>query len=338
MAYRLKKGRIGAKAVRRLGFEQIDRALAVLGSDTVSPEGVHECRKVVKRVRAVLRLFEPKIKPKTFKACYRGIGEAADLLAGARESHVLQETISKLETRFGPVEALPLAPLKVHLEKRAHEHPHAVDVALTERLKERFEEEKRRLSALQFKGRGFSVLEPGLARTYRLARQNHKRAESAPTDENLHDLRKAVQWHWRQLALLAAAWPEQFSVHIAACKQLAEILGDDHDLSMLLVELEPFLGTDIGDVAAIRALALRRQDELRHQAYPMCARLFAERPTAFVRRIRSYWRAKGKMPAPLADAPAGSLTVSQLNGGRKAAAAPRLVAKPAKAERSQQSQ
>ena len=124
MAYRLKKGRIGAKAVRRLGFEQIDRALAVLGSDTVSPEGVHECRKVVKRVRAVLRLFEPKIKAKTFKACYRGIGEAADLLAGARESHVLQETISKLETRFGPVEALPLAPLKVHLEKRAHEQPH----------------------------------------------------------------------------------------------------------------------------------------------------------------------------------------------------------------------
>lgn len=335
MAYRLKKGRIGAKAVRRVGFEQIDRALAVLGGDTVSPEGVHECRKVVKRVRAVLRLFEPKLTPKTFKACYRGIGEAADLLAGARESHVLKETILKLETRFGPVEALPLASLKSHLEQRDNEHPHVVDAALATKLAERFTEERKRLAALRFKARGFEALEPGFVRTYRLARQDFDAARRTANDEILHDLRKAVQWHWRQMALIEAVWPQYFAVHISACRQLAEILGDDHDLSVLLVELDRVPDFDQSSAAAIRALAMRRQDELRHQAYPMCERLFAEKPADFARRIHSYWRAKGKMPAPAEDARAATIPALQLNGGRKAAAAPRLVAKPSKAERSQ---
>lgn len=332
MSFSLKRRRIGSKAVRKICFEQIDRALGVLGHETIAPEDVHECRKVVKRIRAVLRLIEPNVNRKTFKDCYRGIGQVSDRLAHARERHVLEGTIAKLEARFGAEASGVLGPLKAAVAVRKSEVPHTVDAVLAAELKSRFEDERRRIAALRFKGKGFSTLAAGFSETYARARKNFRIARRAPADENLHELRKAVQWHWRQMALFASAWPEQFAVHIAACRQLAEILGDDHDLAMLASELNGIAGLGETDRAPITALAVRRQSELRQMAFPMCERLFAEKPAAFITRIRRYWRAKGKVSHAVEPVAVPANPPLQLNGGPKTATAPRLVAKAAKLE------
>lgn len=308
MAYRLKPGKLKRQHVRAIAREQAQRAVAVLAAEDVSPAGVHDTRKVVKRLRALLKLIEPSMPKREFAARYRGIGRAGDLLAGARDRHVMEETTRKLEAHSGAGASKALAALKAHLQPAGDNgapHLSRDDVA---RARLAFAGEARQFSKLALRGKGFPAIEGGLEGTYRLARKTMARAYAAPSDENFHELRKAVQWHWRHMSLLSRCWPGYFGVRISACQDLAEALGDDHDLAVLLEEVHKLSGLESADRAALEKIVRGRQQQLREAAYGLAERLFAERPRAFARRMRAYWEAKS--PPPLAagkpDAAAGS--------------------------------
>jgi CYTH domain-containing protein len=73
---------------------------------------------------------------------------------------------------------------------------------------------------------------------------------------------------------------------------LAESLGNDHDVAVLVALLDARPG-DYGtpsEVAHIRELARRRQDELRIASVRLGATIYAESSTAFARRIAQYWK------------------------------------------------
>lgn len=325
MSYRLRKGRISSKNVRRLCREQIDRALAVASAEQLTPEGVHEVRKVVKRVRAALRLIEPRISSKTFKDCYRGIGRVGDHLAEVRNRHVFENTIAKLESAFGVEAEAALSPLKAHfVPRQAATVAPADPAALLNGLTVLLQNERRKIDAVRLKARGFDVIAPGLEATYSRARRRFAIARRNPSDDNLHELRKTVQWHWRQIALISAAWPAVLDAHIAACRELAELLGDDHDLSELLKAAGTIADLSTPEHGTIRALIARRQDELRGAATPLAARIVSEKPRAFIDRMRNYWRAVGEIAPKPATTPLPLVTAA---ASRKVAAAPRLVAR-----------
>lgn len=310
MAYRLKKGKLSPKAVRAIAAEQIARAHAALTADTVGPAGVHEGRKAVKRLRALLRLIEPAMAKPQFATLYKDIGRVGDLLAGARERHVLEETVRKLELHCGLEAAGVLAPLKNALQSKAHGHTPHLDPKNAAAIRQAFARQGRKFSKLQVKSEGFAAIEGGLEGTYRAARRNFARAYRHPDDEHFHDLRKTVQWHWRHMALLSRAWPAYFSMRIAAAHELAEALGDDHDLSMLIAEAQGLEALRGEAGAAAIQLARKRQQDLRNEAYALTERLFAERPRAFVKRIKSYWQAK----RPIVSATAPGAAVPAANG------------------------
>jgi hypothetical protein len=71
------------------------------------------------------------------------------------------------------------------------------------------------------------------------------------------------------------------------------VLGDDHDLALLIAFLHSDRASGIGDEAAsgIERLALNRQQELRALAQPMGQRLFAEGARSLRRRMAVYWDA-----------------------------------------------
>src|SRR5215467_10608697 len=104
MTYRFKLQEPIGQAVRRVGLEQIEIATAKLaGTDDVAT-AIHDARRCLKRLRALLRLVEPGLAEGLYRreaARLAGIGR---LLAGARDLHVMRQTLSKLEGRF---EALP---------------------------------------------------------------------------------------------------------------------------------------------------------------------------------------------------------------------------------------
>jgi len=79
----------------------------------------------------------------------------------------------------------------------------------------------------------------------------------------------------------------------AETRQLAYLLGDDHDLAVLRETLVQE-SDDLGDrdvIDALAALAGRRQDQLRAEAQTLGWRLFAETPADYCRRLHASWHA-----------------------------------------------
>src|SRR5579884_1919695 len=95
MAYRFKRKESVAKAVRRLGCEQIEHAFGCL-EDVEDAEAVHCARKDIKKVRAVLRLVRSCVRKKEFRKLTRGFREAAELLAPVRDAYVKTEALRRL--------------------------------------------------------------------------------------------------------------------------------------------------------------------------------------------------------------------------------------------------
>ncbi len=328
MAYRFKLDELSAKGFRRIAREQIQRALTELGRTEMTAANVHETRKVVKRLKSLLRLIRPALPEKMFRTRYQRISKIGAALAHSRDTHVMIETIGKLETRFGPESIRVLQPLRPFLSRSrdaTHERtdPLAIRRALATAI---FESQK--FEKIAFNKKGFEALSAGVEETYRAGRRNLARAYKRPSDEAFHELRKTVQWHWRQMALISRAWPEYFEVRIAAARQLAELLGDDHDLAVLEAGVRK-LRTHLPENAGpIENLIILRKDELRKEALPYTERLFAERPKEFVRRIAAYWTSARKMRQLERDAKDDGETYKRGNATKTADSGPLTGAEP----------
>lgn len=287
MAYRFKLDDPIEKGFRRIAREQIDRALSELSPLEVGPGGVHQCRKALKRLRALLALVAPAIGDKAAKRHHDALRNTARLLAAPRENVVLLDTIAKVTAAADPSDRPSLQPLRDEFARRSAELSRPLDGETAQQARIWLVKESKRLSKTRFKHRGFDAL--ALEAAYQAGRRALKRAYAKPSDEAFHDLRKAVQLHWRHMALLSRAWPEVFEARVAAARELSQILGDDHDLAMLA-------GAVAADATAsdqIKAVAERvcrsEQQKLREAAEHRLLRLYTEPPGAFRRRIAAYW-------------------------------------------------
>src|SRR5215207_7408884 len=101
--YRLKKGEPVPEGIARIAVGRIDHALDGLRgkTDSTPEEAVHEARKDMKKLRALLRLVRGEVGESTFareNACFR---DAARELSGARDTDVMLETLKRLELPEG---------------------------------------------------------------------------------------------------------------------------------------------------------------------------------------------------------------------------------------------
>jgi CHAD domain-containing protein len=297
MAYRLKPDQSFDAGVRRIALEQIDRGLHHLQGGGDEGDPIHETRKALKRIRALLRLVRPGLTShdyRTENARYRDIGR---LLAGARDSQVLLETVNKFEAMSGGRTKSAFAAARSRLASKAaaggdSDGDDAIAVAIEELVAARAV-----MAELVFKDTEFEIAIEGMSRTYRQAARAFVRAYEEPDAEALHEWRKFVQHHWRQMSLLTAAWPEMAHARVAAAKEISNMLGEDHDIEVMLGALEakthksgqtkPALTE--GQQKLAHACAIERQAELRAACHTLGLRLFAEPADAFAERMRRYW-------------------------------------------------
>ena len=111
------------------------------------------------------------------------------------------------------------------------------------------------------------------------------------SDEAMHEWRKAEKNLWYQMRLLAPTAPSMIGPLIDRLDDLAEALGDDHDLAVLIERLESDPDRFGGEKATSEAIDLARdqQRDLRARAFRLGATVYAESPKAFVRRLHRYW-------------------------------------------------
>lgn len=316
MAYRLKLDEGIQAGVRRIGVAQIERAIACLeATGDESATGIHEARKSLKRIRALLRLVRPALGERVFARENGDFRDTGALLSHTRDTQILLETVTKLDTRFGEASGSGLRKLREVLAGSLTVADAAAEAGPRAEAIKRLQQAKPRFARLKLDPDDFDAIRAGLEQTFRRARAAFDASYDEPSDERFHDLRKGVQQHWRHMALLRRAWPEVADARLATARRLSQILGDDHDLAILAARLEspPLAEIPHRDRRTILKLAARRQDELRAQARPMGERLFADGPRSVGRRFATYWNAARELNAAGRGQPGDGLKVLQRN-------------------------
>jgi CHAD domain-containing protein len=281
-AYRLRIDEPLPGEIARVARGRIDHALDELRgrSDSTPEEAVHEARKDMKKLRALLRLVRGELGNQTFgreNACFR---DAARELAGTRDSDVMLETLGSLDLPSGLGWELSKAIQAERASDGAVDRQSAARGAIAI-----LTEARERVGGWPLENDSFDALAGGLRRTYKRGRGDFEAARAEPATEALHEWRKRVKELWYHHTLLRELWPPVMEAVGDDAHELSDRLGDDHDLAVLggwLAERAP------SDAPVFEALDARRE-ALQADAFELGARLYADKPSAYVKRLERLW-------------------------------------------------
>ena len=291
-AYRLKLSEPLPAEIARVARGRIDHALDELRgkSDSTPEEAVHEARKDMKKLRALLRLVRGELGTDTFdreNGCFR---DAARELAGTRDSDVMLDTLASLELPSG----LGWELRKLVQAQLAGDGTHDRDVAAS-RAVAILTEARTRVDEWPLAHDSFEAVAKGLERTYRRGRRAFRAAHEEPSAEALHEWRKRVKDLWYEHTLLRELWPPVMAAAGDEAHELSDRLGDDHDLVVLAAWVRGHLDPDPDFSEAV----IRKRAELQRDAFALGERLYAEKPSAYTRRIEGLWNAsEARVRAP----------------------------------------
>jgi len=294
MAYRLKDTEPVPDGIKRISLDQIDRALDRLSIKTRNRDrAVHDARVCFKKIRAVLRLVYGELGRDTFKHENREYRDLGRKLAKTRDTAVVVGTLEELVRDFNKVLAQSdFKALRKRLRRSQAQQQGQKKQSLSE-VAEALSSTKDRVETWPIKSDGFSALSTGLKRVYKRGRSGYELAHVNRTTENLHEWRKQVKYLWYQISVLNPMWPRALDALADDLNRLADYLSEDHDLAMLTTTAID-QAEALGDPAEVEKLILlidQRRILLQTKAALLGARIYSERPKAFVKRMQGYWEA-----------------------------------------------
>jgi hypothetical protein len=292
MTYRLQVDEPIAQGVSRIGLAQIEMALTRLADRKDPAAAIHDTRRCLKRVRALLRLVRPALPPNVYRREANRLAGIGRLLAEARDQHVMQQTLGKLGEHSTGLPADIGARFNGLMTngggKKAGTGPRSRQQAVAS-----LEQAHKFLAGLARRDIDLEHIAEGLERTYRRARRAFHEAYKSPVDEAFHEWRKAAQQHWRHMQLLSRVWPDVMGGRASEAKELSRLLGEDHDVHVLLAFAagRGRKALSEADFAMLVSLGRSLQADLRQQARPRGKRLFAEKASELSERVAHYWTA-----------------------------------------------
>ena len=284
---RMATGPESAAAIRRELLQGLAPTAARLETRRpLSPTDVHDARKRLKRARALLALLEPALSESDFVACDRAFLAAGKSLATHRDATVLARTCARLR-RHASFSPAAVASLPDSLRVNRHDRLAPTEALVTQR---RLQQGLQRLASARLVARGWPAIGRGLRAVYRRGRRRMPAAkERHPTSECLHAWRRHVKRYWHVLELFEVADPDRLRGVVADARRLAEVLGQEHDLSLLAAHLEGHRSRHTAaHVEVLRELEDRRS-RLTRRARKLGARVYAERPREVAEHMRRTW-------------------------------------------------
>jgi CHAD domain-containing protein len=288
--YRLETGETPKQGISRVAQGELDLTIGLLEA---APNGdgdadaVHEARKALKRLRALLRVSRPALDDARYRRENVVFRDAGRELSDARDAQVLVETLDGLLERFR--DELPrgtCSRLRDQLAAGAREaeakKPASYDAVLDSLSNARSRVSHWPLPAQN--GRG--SLADGFERIYRRGRRARRHAKAEPSTENLHELRKRAKDLWHAAQLLEPACPAKMKRLSKQAHHLSDLLGDDHDLAVLLEYAcqHPELLRS-GELELLQSVIGLRSRSLRRQAFAGAADLYRRKPKQMVQRL-----------------------------------------------------
>jgi CHAD domain-containing protein len=288
--YRLEPGETPREGLRRVADAQLDLTTSLLDDPPRGDRGaeaIHEARKALKRLRALLRVSRDSLGAERYHRENTVLRDAGRELSSARDARVLLETLDSLRTEHpDAVDQDTWTDLREALAADAHEvAEHNREAAA--RAVVALSDARTRVAdwSLPEQG-GPERLAPGLLRIYRRGRRAQQAAETDPSSENLHELRKRSKDLWYAAQLLRSASPKRMRKLRRRAHELADLLGDDHDLTVLLERARRLpAAIDRPELQLLQSVIERRQQELRKRAFEHAERLYHRKPRRILRRL-----------------------------------------------------
>ncbi|MDH3316841.1 MAG: CHAD domain-containing protein [Gammaproteobacteria bacterium] len=290
MSYCLRRNEGVEENIKRIALEQIEHAIAEI-RDTRNDlhDTVHRVRKRCKKIRALVRLIRPEFGKfyHLENAWYR---DAARELSHARDAQVLVLTHDKLMRHYHDAgyDFSPVRDQLVRCRRGVSDNPRRMAKCF-EVVLQRMKSGRKRVPLWSLDMNSQMAISKGLKKTYKRGQKAMSKALAAPADENLHDWRKQVKYHWYHSQILRPIAQGELQKRCEQTNLLSDLLGDEHDLGVLRRALA---GSSEGHDARLKLrsyfdLIDRRRMELRTQADTVGRRIYAEKAKDLSNRIRA---------------------------------------------------
>jgi CHAD domain-containing protein len=293
--YRLRRKESPIAGIRRVAEGRAEDALDQLhdGMEHNPGTAVHEARKDLKKIRSVLRLVRHDVGEDLYERENVRFRNAGRALSGARDAQVKLETLAALRERFDERFAEDELALFVHALEAERERlaDPAGDALALDRAMGAIDAGRDAIADWPLHRDDWSLIGPGLRRSYRRGRNRLADVRPEANDEAIHEWRKRVKDLWYHVRLVRNANDSVLREMADQLHGLSDLLGDHHDLAVLrddAIERRE-LFTD-GALGKLLASISERQDELAADAIDLGQHAYAKKPKAFERRIRGYWR------------------------------------------------
>jgi hypothetical protein len=257
---------------------------------------IHEARKSLKKARAALRLLRDGVSDTAYLRENARLRDAGRLLTPLRDAKSLIDALDSLQKRYAS--KLPdsgLAPLNKILHAnlaRAHRHFHPGATHQSAELNNCVTLIQNSLAMA--KRQKIRSIEPvhigsGLRRIYREGRKAHAEARADPTTERLHEWRKQVKYLLNATDGLRSMGSNGNGVKkmLKRADCLADLLGNDHELAMLALEIDRVNQASASADAMIKTLHRfidRSRAKLQKRAFKSGTKLYDQKPRQFSKR------------------------------------------------------
>lgn len=295
--------------VKRVTMEQLELAAKGFFDGNGDLGGaVHESRKSIKRVRALLRMVRGELPDHIYDFENKSLRDTARLVAKLRSAQGVLNAATSVRDLYGDflaegtftvlLERLTRRRDLLELETVEDRNLAGRVVRSLERAYHRYgswptDPEAREVYGLGIRD-SFDAVRPGLSSTYTHGRQTMVKAYERSASDDFHEWRKKVKDMRHQMEFLAPLWPEVLVGTAVTLGRLGDILGEDHDIAELedlLVE-RPDLCPERRERSLFHALARQRRNELQVAAEILGRRVYAEKPDSLTHRFGEYWSAR----------------------------------------------
>jgi CHAD domain-containing protein len=289
-----------SEGIDRVVARQFEIALAIRDEPAESQAlAVHETRKAIKRLRAVLRLVRDSISHDSYHSDNALLKLVAAELSTVRDSWVMSQILGRLLPASNGTGVVTVVMDRLQERYRAESHALLENRAQMGSIVEQLEQVRSRSARWsQVPGERsvalpheFVMIAPGLERVYKRGRRGMRIVADSPTDTLLHVWRKRTKYLRHQIEALNVLDPEGLHALETQLETLTDLLGDDHDLAVLLVRFDDDASLSSGvAVAGILDAVVEKRQELQADAITVGREIFARPASEFVAYLQGLWK------------------------------------------------
>lgn len=296
MSFCIQTGESADQALHRLLNERTNRARKKLRK-SLGDSAIHEVRRELKRVRAVLDLAQAHLRPKDHRRWRCQLHRCSQELAGARDARARVQSLSLISSvdRAGIANRFWLG-----LTRRLRKESATLTRALNRQHRPRRVRRWLKGLAEEFQSRRWKVpgrpaLGQGIRETYRRGRRCLRLVQATPSARNQHRWRRCVKELGYQLALLQPSDSTSLAGWAHGLERLGDQLGKEHDLFLLrkFVRSERWDPPFKADRDKLLRVIQKRRREISADALNLGRRLFLLRSSQFRSAVLSQRRLHG---------------------------------------------